>query len=374
MPGLLSDIAADYAAAAEREPMRRAVADKIQHGTARLSDVHDYAEGTGRALSSALTGNLTPERLPNGTLYYNIADRTITPMARQSCEEINRAAEEILALQDARDGVNLKAVPAEFPAERVEGLVDKAADAGEDFPGWLDEPIVNLCEHVADSFMKANADFRYKSGMSPRIRRDSYARCCDWCADLDGVYDYKDAPKEVYARHEFCRCVVTFENGRERQNVWTKERWTADQDELDRRREYGLTDERERGIVKAVRQERERTPGERNIDAAIYRQIRSQRDSSILVNEIIQNHEALQYYTPKKMRDILENAGYKVLPLSNGNLKGVTFRDGGGYKVNFGGDGIFQYHPENRSHHGGAYWKIQNGKERHLYGLDGAEK
>lgn len=250
VPGLLSDIAADYAAAAEREPMRRAVADKIQHGTARLSDVHDYAEGTGRALSSALTGNLTPERLPNGTLYYNIADRTITPMARQSCEEINRAAEEILALQDARDGVNLKAVPAEFPAERVEGLVDKAADAGEDFPGWLDEPIVNLCEHVADSFMKANADFRYKSGMSPRIRRDSYARCCDWCADLDGVYDYKDAPKEVYARHEFCRCVVTFENGRERQNVWTKERWTADRDELDRRREYGLTDERERGRLR----------------------------------------------------------------------------------------------------------------------------
>ncbi|MBQ9374562.1 MAG: Gx transporter family protein [Oscillospiraceae bacterium] len=34
------------------------MADKIQHGTARLSDVHDYAEGTGRALSSALTGNL----------------------------------------------------------------------------------------------------------------------------------------------------------------------------------------------------------------------------------------------------------------------------------------------------------------------------
>ena len=88
--------------------------------------------------------------------------------------------------------------------------------------------------------------------MSPRIRRDSGARCCDWCADLDGVYDYKDAPKEVYARHEFCRCVVTFENGRERQNVWTKERWTADRDELDRRREYGLTDERERGIVKAA--------------------------------------------------------------------------------------------------------------------------
>lgn len=45
--------------------------------------------------------------------------------------------------------------------------------------------------------------------------------------------------------------MVTFENGRERQNVWSKERWTADRDELDRRREYGLTDERERGIVKA---------------------------------------------------------------------------------------------------------------------------
>lgn len=136
--------------------------------------------------------------------------------------------------------MNLKAVPAEFPAERVEGLVDKAVDAGEDWARWFGEPVVNLVESLSDAFMKANADFREKLGMSPKIRRDSYARCCDWCADLAGVYDYHDTPDEIYARHEFCRCVVTFENGRMRQDVWSKQSWKADRDELDRRREYGL--------------------------------------------------------------------------------------------------------------------------------------
>lgn len=58
-----------------------------------------------------------------------------------------------------------------------------------------------------------------------------------------------------------------------------------------------------------------------------------------------------------------------------GSLKGIKFEDGGGYKVNFGGDGILQYHPEKNSHHNGAYYKISTGKEgRKRYDLEGEEK
>jgi hypothetical protein len=74
------------------------------------------------------------------------------------------------------------------------------------------------------------------------------------------------------------------------------------------------------------------------------------------------------------MKNLLENNGYSVLPLSGGNYKGIPFEDGGGYKALFGGDGIIQYHPE-RSHHSGEYWKITNGKRgAHRYGRDGKEK
>lgn len=374
-PKLFEAIEKEFGAGVENDPGIRAIRDRIREGSVQLSDVHEYAERVGSTLSNALTDTLTPEALPDGRMYYNIAMRTVEPAAREAVEMVNDTGAEILAIQDERDGIRLKPVPGEFPEDRMDGLIDKLTDAAEDYQKWLGAPIQNLCESASDRFMKANADARYKAGLRPKIRRSGGANCCDWCAGLEGEYDYPNVPKEVYQRHENCHCDVTFENGRERQNVWTKERWTADRETLETRREYGLTDAADRGIVKAPDQPaREKTPGERNIEAAIHRQLRLRNDSSVLVDEIIRNHEALIHYTPSKMKDILENAGYQVLPLSNGNLKGISFQDGGGYKVNFGGDGILQYHPENRSHHGSAYWKIQNGKERHLYELDGTEK
>ena len=102
----------------------------------------------------------------------------------------------------------------------------------------------------------------------------------------------------------------------------------------------------------------ENTPQERNINVAIEMQMRDKK-SLTLVDTIIEYHEALEYYTPEGMKRRLERAGYVVEPLSDGSFAGIAFEDGGGYKIVFGGDGIFQYHPAYRSHHGGEYWKTQ---------------
>ena len=74
------------------------------------------------------------------------------------------------------------------------------------------------------------------------------------------------------------------------------------------------------------------------------------------------------------LKKTLENKGYDVKPLAGGSLKGVRFEDGGGFKVNFGGDGILQYHPEKGSHHEGEYYKISTGKRgRKWYNIKGEE-
>ena len=70
--------------------------------------------------------------------------------------------------------------------------------------------------------------------------------------------------------------------------------------------------------------------------------------------------EILGRYTPATLKETLERAGYDVKPLSKGNWKGISFEDGGGYKVNYSGNGIISYHPAERSHHKGAYYKINN--------------
>jgi hypothetical protein len=65
---------------------------------------------------------------------------------------------------------------------------------------------------------------------------------------------------------------------------------------------------------------------------------------------------------------------YKVKPLSKGRFKGVPYEKGGGFKVNYNGDGLFQYHPKGGHHGGKAYYKISNGKKgTHRYDLNGKE-
>ena len=98
--------------------------------------------------------------------------------------------------------------------------------------------------------------------------------------------------------------------------------------------------------------------------------------SDEVVDAIINNHEALADFTPETMKKMLTDLGYDVKPLgSRSSLKGLPFEEGGGYRVSFGGDGYFQYHPEKGSHHEDAYWKIGNGRKgMQRYDMDGNPK
>ena len=102
----------------------------------------------------------------------------------------------------------------------------------------------------------------------------------------------------------------------------------------------------------------EKSSGQNAIEAAFA----SETTSSGICAAIIGNHEALGRYTPQEMKEFLESLGYDVRPLNQGNYKRIPFEEGGGYKINFGGDGLFQYHPPKRSHHSGEYWKVGNGE------------
>lgn len=54
------------------------------------------------------------------------------------------------------------------------------------------------------------------------------------------TYGYEDVPADVYRRHDNCRCTVTYKSGKYRENVWTKKNWTADDKELEKRRNLRL--------------------------------------------------------------------------------------------------------------------------------------
>ena len=218
------------------------ISKRIRDGTATFVDGHDYEERLGESLSKALISNLNEENLPDGRLYYNIAKRTVTPALRNNYELTNEAAEQIQSIIDSGLGIGLKSVKAEFPESRIKGLIDKMTTEGislEDALIWLGEPIINNSEAFFDDFIDSNAKFRTEVGLKATITRIAEANCCPWCDSLAGTYEYGSAPDDIYRRHQYCRCTVTYQTEKKSQNVWSKRQWESSPEEIDRRKTIG---------------------------------------------------------------------------------------------------------------------------------------
>lgn len=218
------------------------ISKRIRDGTASFSDAHDYAEHLGENLSKALVNNLTAENLPNGRLYYNIATRTVTPGLEENYNLVNDITAQIQKSINKKTKVGLGSVRADFPKERIQGLIDKMTADDIDLEAavkWLMEPIVNNSEAFADDYIKANAEFRTEAGLKTKIVRRADPNCCKWCADLEGEYDIDSAPADIYRRHEFCRCTVTYISEKKSQNVWSKREWKTDPQDIEQRKESG---------------------------------------------------------------------------------------------------------------------------------------
>lgn len=242
VPALNEAIQTSFKTYVMRDRRIAQISTRIRDGTATFADGHDYAERLGENLSKALSTNLNANTLPDGKLYYNIASRTVTPALEENYNLTNDAAEKIQKIIDKKSKIGLGSVRADFPTERINGLIDKMTRDDitlEDALVWLKEPIINNCEAFFDDFIDSNAKFRENAGLKSKLIRKAEANCCKWCANLEGVYDYDNAPEDIYRRHEFCRCIVTYQSEKTSQNVWSKKTWQSTPEELQRRENAG---------------------------------------------------------------------------------------------------------------------------------------
>ena len=183
-----------------------------------LKNVHVFSNKVGDALADAFK-MITPDELPDGVMYYNIADRVMRPPLKEAYKMVSDVADEVQALQNKKAGIGLKAIRPPLEEERVKGLIDAVTSA--DFANtehYLDYPVKCLVDHFADNHMAKNAEFLDESGVYTYVIRTAEATCCDWCSDRAGTYEgYGDAQdNEVFARHDGCRCTVEIQCGKTR--------------------------------------------------------------------------------------------------------------------------------------------------------------
>ena len=211
-------------------PRIRAMYKKIEEGKATYADAEDYAYLIGEALAQVFRENLSSAVLPNGKLYYNIADRILGTMLGENHKIISEATEIVQNFLNKSADLGIKAQLATVNQDRIKGLVEKVSEAEifDDVAWVLDEPVKNFSVSIVDDILRENVEFQGEAGLSPVVVRKATWKCCEWCAKLEGEYTYPVISRDVYRRHERCRCAVEFDpkdGRRSRQNVHSKT-WT----------------------------------------------------------------------------------------------------------------------------------------------------
>lgn len=210
---------------------------KLLAGKANFNDVYDVSNEVGNTLKNAFKNNITKETLPNGKMYYNIADRAVKPKLKEAHEIISSYGADVQGLINKKQGINVKGVKAEFNEKKTDNLVNKLCEYNDyDDAEWLlDENVKNYCNQSVDDTIKANADFLSESGFKETISRSTNGGCCEWCEEVSGVFDYEyvkqwvlqEPDHNVFSRHRFCNCTINHntEKGRKAvNNQWNEEK------------------------------------------------------------------------------------------------------------------------------------------------------
>lgn len=230
IPDLLDEIKKDFNKAYKNNPKIKKLLEKLETNNLTYDDAYDYAEEVGEILVTTFKKYITPEDMPDGKMYYNIAKRLLEDTLTTNHDLVADYSQIVQTVINKNAGYNINALKAKLNPNRINGFIQRLAseDLFAEVDWILDEPVRTFTRATVDETVKTNADFNYKLGIEAVIERTERYDACSWCRALEGTYKYPDeVPAEVYMRHDNCRGRVLYrpENKRKAQNVHSKE-WT----------------------------------------------------------------------------------------------------------------------------------------------------
>ena len=308
VPSLLKKIKSEFEGARLDSEVLKDLLSKLHHSKASYLDANQYAIEIGEILSKVLGASLTNETLPDGKMYYNIAQRVLTDVLGRNYELVSDYTEQVQKNLNSEAKIGLTAQVPELNQDRIDGLVNRLAseESFDDVKWLLVDPIVIFSQSIVDDSIRKNAEFHHKVGLSPKIVRRVVGHPCKWCKSLEGSYNYPEVPKDIYRRHGNCRCTVDYHPGNgKKQNVHTKE-WTDEKQKLVRKRSRI-------GIESVDEREQKRYNRVMKSSGAVYGAWNSKNDP----DEIHRRAHAEQYYESVRRRNtdreivrIAKNTGF----------------------------------------------------------------
>ena len=176
-PALLAAVKEAFDGALQDNKQAKELLEAIMAGSAVYPDAAAYAEEVGQALADAFAAALSSETLPEGRMYWNIADRVVRPMLEEDHQLVSSAAVKVQQALNQRAGLGLQAQAAALDNDRVEGILNKitAAERYDDVAWVLNEPVKTFSRAVVDETLRRNVDFQGKAGLRPRVIRRAEA-------------------------------------------------------------------------------------------------------------------------------------------------------------------------------------------------------
>lgn len=127
-PKLYNEILKDFERRLSSDGFIKSFKRKIEDKTATAEQVSTYARRLGEHGSEALCKYLIEDNLPDGKLYWNIAERTIKPLAEEIHKLVGEAAVAVQLIDDEKSGIGLKPRVPTFPEERFNALINKVVN------------------------------------------------------------------------------------------------------------------------------------------------------------------------------------------------------------------------------------------------------
>lgn len=204
----------------------KALEKKLADGTITMKEGAELNSLRARAFGRALSGKVLD-------IAQDEREGTCTALLREGCNDVNELAQAAQRAVLARQGLNLTPPTADFEEERARKIGHSLEDTtvpDETIQRRARSATENMLNSQYDRNMKKGADTCASAGLKTYIVRDSGSGCCKWCDEVSGKFVYGTEPKDVYRRHDNCTCTVTYESGRGRQNVWSKQYWSKEQE------------------------------------------------------------------------------------------------------------------------------------------------
>lgn len=203
-----------------------AITRRIEAGAASYADAQRFAGVTGRVVGDILSREICA-LFPSGKADRATIEMLLPPMLRDNYDIVTSITKQVQEGLNRKAGLHLKAVKPVYNKKRANGMVAemiKTKAAAEKAP-VVAQQIENAARAIVDDFVRTNVATHYHAGLAAKITRTATGKCCPWCGDLAGTYDYPNVPKDVYRRHTNCDCLVTYDPGdgaRRRRDVWSK--------------------------------------------------------------------------------------------------------------------------------------------------------